>query len=100
MYLSELIKKEKKELNKISKDEIIKTIVDSKWQWEHKESQIKELDAKLVKQSENERAAKMMLVGYLGKQVERDEYDNSVIGLDKTSLLELLGELMVKASRY
>ena len=100
MYLNELINKDKKELNKISKEDIVESIINSKWLWESKDNKVKELEVKLLNQSENERAAKMMLIGYLGKQVERDEYSNKVTDLDKMNLIELLGEFMVKAARY
>ena len=99
MYISNLIKMDKKELSKVSKDELVKTLSEQKWEWESKENKIKELEARLSQQSENERAVKMMLIGYLGKDVERDEYSGSVV-LNKVNLSELVGEVMVKAARY
>lgn len=100
MYISELIKKDKKELGKMSKAEIIETILNSKWQWESNINNVKDAEQKLVKQSEGEKAVKLMLIGYLDKPVERNEYSGEIDGLHKISLVELVGELMVKAARY
>ena len=98
MYLSELIKKDKKELNKLSKTEIIETIINSKWQWESNENKTKEAEKKLVIQSEGENAAKTLLLGYLGERMPENEYGE--LPMSKVNLLELIGKMMVKASRY
>lgn len=99
MYISELIKLDTKAINKMPKDEIIKTIIGSKWQWDSNINSVKQAEEKLVKQSESEVAAKMMLIGYLGKEVEKDEYSGKP-NLDKLNLCEMIGELMCKSARY
>ena len=99
MYISELIKLDTKAINKMPKDEIIKTITNSKWQWENNIEAVKKAETALVKQSESETAAKLMLVGYLGKEVEKDEYSGKP-NLDKLNLCEMIGELMCKSARY
>ena len=99
MYISELIKLDTKSINKMPKDEIIKTITNSKWQWESNIEAVKKAETALVKQSESETSAKLMLVGYLGKEVEKDEYSGKP-NLDKLNLCEMIGELMCKSARY
>ena len=98
MYLSELIKLEKKELNKLPKEKIIEAITNSKWQWESNENRVAESSKKLVEQSKNEDGAKLLMLGYLGERQPEGEY--GVEPLSRVSLLELLGKVLVKASRY
>lgn len=99
MYLSELIKLDAKSLNKMPKDEIIKAITGSKWQWDNNVNEVKKSHEALVRQSESENNAKLMLIGYLGKEVERDEY-NGKPELEKLNMCEMIGELMCKSARY
>lgn len=99
MYISELIKLDTKAINKMPKDEIIKTIVSGKWQWDNNIDAVKQAEGKLIKQAESEVAAKLMLIGYLGKEVEKDEYSGKP-NLDKLNLCEMIGELMCKSARY
>jgi hypothetical protein len=99
MYLSELIKKDKKEINKISKDKIVEAITNSKWQWESNESKVADAEKRLVEQSKNEDGAKRLMLGYLGESLPKDEYGTEK-QLKEVSLLELLGKVLVKASRY
>lgn len=99
MYISDLISKDKKELNKLSKEQIVETIINSKWQWEHNKNSVTEAGEKLVKQSKGEEAAKLMLAGYLGINEPVDDYTGK-LELSKLDLCQMIGQLMCKASRY
>lgn len=98
MYLSELVNKEAKEIKTMSKADLIDCITKSKWQFESRDREIKESAAKLRQQSENERAMKIMLIGYLKYPVERSEYTGE-IELDKINLSELFGLFLCEVSK-
>lgn len=88
-----------KELNKISKSDLISSINQWGFQVKHNNNEVTKAKDKLEIQSKDERAAKEIMIGYLGIEIDRNEY-NPYTEIDKLSLTELLGKLMVKAARY
>jgi len=99
MYLSELMKLDKKKLNKMKKDDIVKVLTESKWQWDSNITQVKTAEEKLIKNSLDSVLCKNLIVAYLGKEVERDEYSGEIKNIKTMPIVELVGELLGKVSK-
>lgn len=90
MYLDELMKKTEKELNKVSKAEIIQSIVNNQYQYTSLNNKVKEAEEKLAKNRTDERAAAVMLAAFVGVELPRSEYTGALES-EKLNILELAG---------
>jgi len=95
-----LMKLDKKEMGKLSKDVIIGILCDRKWEYTNKAEQIKTLTDKLDLQAKEEHHVKALLKGYLGiEETGADSYYNFDQHVKGMSLAELVGKTLVhKAS--
>ena len=99
MYLSELMTMDKKKLNKMKKDDIVKVLIESKWQWDSKDTSLKEAKENNAKSAVDAILCKNLIVAYLGKEVERDEYSGEIKNIKTMPIVELVGELLGKVSK-
>ena len=94
MYLSELVKLDKKELNKKSKAEMIECITSHSWQYTQMESEIKNLKSEIEKAKAPYNQAKLLLLGALSIDPQPiSEYDDKP-NLDVVDLCNLIGRLL------
>ena len=97
--LRSLVTMTEKDLNKMSKSDIVKIIKSSGYQLTHADSSIKDLEEKLKAQSLEELHAKKLLASYVGSELPVCEYTKE-IQYKKVSLSELVGSTLCKAARY
>ena len=90
-----LMKLDKKDMGKMSKDAIIAVLCDRKWEYTYKEEQIKGLTKELDLQSKGEFHAKALLKGYLGIKEDKEDYYNFTQHVNSLSLSELIGKTLV-----
>lgn len=96
MYLSDLLNKSEKDLKSISKADIIKCLLSSKWQYTNLESQVKDLENKLKVAEAPYDQAKLLLCGAANIKIEpTSEYD-STPNLKEIDLCYLIGALLGK----
>ena len=98
MLLSELIKKDKKELNKLSKVEIIESITGSKYQYKTLEAQVKELKENNTNASAEAVLCKKMIMGFLSMPLKKEGNYGEVDAWKDEPLIGLLGQLLAKTT--
>ncbi len=94
MYLSELIKKTKTELNAMKKDDIVDVLSQYGFQYNGAVQAKEEAEKSLKHGLAESNMCKQLIIAYLGKDVKRCEYNNTIENLHKMELSTLLGELM------
>ena len=99
MSLLDLATKTEKELSKMSKSAIIAEITKHNWMVKSKIDEVKNLEEKVIKANEELALVKVLLSGYLGDELQKNEY-NGEIELQKVSATELVGRTLSKAARY
>lgn len=92
MQFNELMQLSEKELNKITKEKLVKTIVDGKWHYTSLTERVAEAPKVLNEQRQAEDNAKLLLAGYLGVEVSSTTYDDNYFG--NLSLLTLIGQVL------
>lgn len=93
MYIDELFKKTAKELNTISKADLIKEIVNNASSNQHRENRIETLQAEIKVAKAPYEQAKMMLIGATGFEPEIDEYSKKP-RIEDVDLCFLIGLLL------
>ena len=93
--LDKLFKSDKKELNKISKSELVESIIKNAWYWQHQREQVEKLNDQLKLSKAPYDQAKLMLIGATGYAVDIDEYSKKP-NLESVDLCFLIGLLLSK----
>lgn len=98
MNLNELFSKNKAELNKLNKAEIVEVLLNNKWNFEYLERQVKDLsnDLKVAKAPYDQ--AKQMLLGATMFEAPIDEYSKKP-DITQVDLCFLIGLLLSKGSQ-
>lgn len=89
------------DLNKLKKEDIVKAIQTFGFQYKNALTETKEAKAKCELQGAEELAAKKIIAAYVSYEFSEEQKGYSGdINWHKVSLSELIGLMMVKASRY
>lgn len=98
LAFSELMKMDKKDLNKVSKSDLIESIADASFYYNHNKEQVKQAEKKLVDQSTSETMAKKTIVGLAGlpESIDKEKVTDyhGDINHSKIDINELLGHLI------
>ena len=97
MNLDELFEMNSKQLNKLKKEELVKTIAGNAWYYSSQKSTIKNAEAEIKALKAPYNQAKEILIGITGEDVPKNEYTGKY-ELDKVDLCYLIGALLRKAS--
>jgi len=94
---STLMKMETKDLRKVSKEDLIESIKNASFYYNHNKEMVKKAEDELKIQSESEISAKKTIIGIVGLPDDpngdlKDYYDN--INYKKIDLNELLGRFI------
>lgn len=90
MDIDKLLELSKEELNRLTKDTIISTIIKDAWRVNSRKQTVENLQKELTASKAPYNQAKLMLVGLTGFEVELDEWTKQP-NIDKVDLCQLIG---------
>lgn len=94
LTLEKLVSMDKKQLEKLKKDEIVSAINSYGYQLTSARNEAKQERDKLIKEKKGQEAVKELLAGFAGVDLERDDYSGEP--KTKLSLSEIAGKAIQK----
>ena len=96
MYLSELVKLDSKQLNKMKKEEIVKAISDYGYQFTHAVKGKEEAEKNLASSNSDQLALIRMFAAFIGEELQSDSDYQFNVDYRKQDLMTLAAKVMAK----
>ena len=90
-----LAKLPEKELNKMTKAELVAAVLRDRHMFDYYKNKSEELQKRLAQNNDNERAACVVLAAFIGLEIPKDGYSNQ-IDTRQLNILELVGLVTAK----
>lgn len=96
MYLSELVKLDSKQLNKMKKEEIVKVVSDYGYQFTQAVNDKAEAEKKLSSSNSDQLALIRMFAAFIGEEIQSDSDYIFNVDYRKQDLMTLAAKVMAK----
>lgn len=92
-----LATKPEAEINKMTKAELSAAVLKNRHMFDYYKNQVIDLQKRVTQNSDNERAACVVLVAFVGVELSRNEYSGQ-LDTTKLNILELVGLVTAKCA--